>query len=85
MNPNGTAVEMRRRSLVKALTWRVMGTFGTCLIGWCITGSLRLGLGISLVDSAVKLFGFYFHERAWHRVRWGLAVQEPADGQGGGI
>ncbi|MBU4459937.1 MAG: DUF2061 domain-containing protein [Verrucomicrobia bacterium] len=76
--------ELHRRSIVKAVTWRLMGTVGTCLVGWWVTGSLRTGLGISLVDSAIKVFGFYFHERAWHRVTWGIGPG-PADGQGGGI
>jgi uncharacterized membrane protein len=77
--------ELHRRSIVKAVTWRLMGTFGTCLVAWWVTGSLRTGLGISLVDSAIKVLGFYVHERAWHRVSWGIAEPGPADGQGGGI
>ena len=77
-------VELRRRSVVKAMTWRVAGTLGTCLVGWWITGSFRIGLSISLIDSAIKIVAFYFHERAWHRVAWGLAHQDPASAQGGG-
>lgn len=61
-------VELHRRSILKAVTWRVMGTVGTCLVAWWVTGSLRIGLNISLVDTAIKIFGFYIHERAWHRV-----------------
>ena len=77
--------ELHRRSILKAVTWRLFGTLGTCLVGWWVTGSLKMGLGISLVDSAVKILGFYLHERFWHGVTWGLAAGESADGQGGGI
>ncbi|OGV63118.1 MAG: hypothetical protein A2498_06475 [Lentisphaerae bacterium RIFOXYC12_FULL_60_16] len=81
----GSKLELHRRSIVKALTWRLAGTLGTCLIGWWFTGSLRIALGISLIDSAVKIFGFYVHERAWHRIAWGFVQPGLADGKGGGI
>lgn len=78
-------VELHRRSVVKALTWRLLGTAGTCLVAWWVSGSLRIGLGISAVDSAIKVLGYYVHERVWHRVTWGLADPAEADGQGGAI
>ncbi|MDD4102030.1 MAG: DUF2061 domain-containing protein [Kiritimatiellae bacterium] len=73
--------ELRRRSVLKAVSWRAMGTLGTCLVGWLVTGSLQVGLSISLLDSAIKVFGFYAHERAWHRVTWGLASCDESVGE----
>ena len=46
-------------------------------------------LSIASVESVTKILLFYFHERAWARVRWGRAdvvvkeaAAEPADGDG---
>ncbi len=75
-------VELRRRSIAKAMTWRLAGTLGTCLVGWWITGSLRIGVSIGLVDSGIKILAFYFHERAWHRVSWGFADPALSSAQG---
>lgn len=79
------AAEMHRRSIVKAVTWRLMGTTGTCLVSWWITGSLKTGLGISLVDAAIKIGCFYIHERAWHKVQWGLVSPGSGYQRGEGI
>jgi len=78
-------VESHRRSIVKAVTYRVVGSSVTGLVAWAVTGSLRAGLSIGLADSAIKVFSFYLHERAWHRVKWGLVEEDLADGRGGGI
>lgn len=78
-------VETHWRSMAKAVSYRIVGSTATSLVAWFVTGSLWTGLSIGLVDSLIKVVCFYFHERAWHRVKWGLAKIETADGQGGGI
>lgn len=77
--------EMHRRSIVKAVTWRLLAMLGTCLVGWWVTGSLKIGLNISLMDSVLKILGFYIHERIWQRVTWGLVDLDRVDGRGSGI
>lgn len=78
-------METHKRSIVKALSYRVLGTLITGLLGWGFTGSLRLGLSMGLLDSAIKIGVFYGHERCWHRVKWGRISYEVNLNEGGGI
>lgn len=63
--------DMHRRSLVKAISWRVTGSVDTFLISWIVTGQPILALTISGIEVFTKIFLFYLHERLWHRIRWG--------------
>ncbi len=56
---------------MKAVTWRVGGTFVTILTAWLLTGKPTLSVGIGLLDSAVKVGAFYVHERVWNRLSFG--------------
>ncbi len=61
----------RRRSLAKACTWRVFSVPVTLGLVWIATGDLGLSASIGLVDSGIKLFAFYYHDRIWHKILWG--------------
>jgi uncharacterized membrane protein len=77
--------ESHKRSILKAVSYRLVGSTVTCSVAWFMTGSVWTSLSIGLADSLIKVVSFYFHERAWHRVKWGLVEQSVADGRGGGI
>lgn len=64
-------METLTRSFVKTITWRFTATFTTFLIGWIITGSFTLGLGIATVEFWIKLVLYFIHERIWDRTKWG--------------
>lgn len=53
------------RSLLKGLTWRLVGSGSTMLIAWNLTDDVKLGAGIAAVDFVAKFFIYYLHERAW--------------------
>ncbi|MGZ8364219.1 MAG: DUF2061 domain-containing protein [Caulobacteraceae bacterium] len=57
-----------RRSLVKAVTWRVIGTTDTFLWGWLVTGHPMQAGAIAGTETFTKIFLFYLHERAWQHV-----------------
>ena len=59
------------RSLVKAISWRTLGTVDTFILSWLITGEAQVALVISGVEVFTKLFLYWAHERAWNRVKWG--------------
>jgi uncharacterized membrane protein len=65
-------VETHRRSLAKAVSWRLLGSIDTFVIGWLITGRAVVALSISGVELFTKVGLYWLHERMWHRVRWGL-------------
>lgn len=57
----------RARSLVKALTYRVLGTFVSMVGLWLVGGNLASVFAVGLGETFVKVFLFYFHERIWSR------------------
>jgi len=63
--------ERRRRSLIKALTWRAIATATTMALVFLFTGELTLTLGVGALDIILKLIFYYGHERAWNRILWG--------------
>ena len=61
-----------KRHVAKTITWRLLGTIDTMIIGWFITGNPITGLKIGGVEVITKLFLYYFHERLWFRLKLGL-------------
>ena len=57
----------RKRHVAKAISWRILGTIDTMLIGWVITGDPMVGVSIGTLEIFTKLFLYYGHERAWYR------------------
>lgn len=57
------------RHLAKTISWRIIGTIDTMLLGWFITGNLKLGLAIGGTEVVTKMFLYFLHERAWFK--WG--------------
>jgi len=44
----------------------------TILLSWFITGSPEAGLKIGMFEVITKMMLYYFHERAWYRINYGL-------------
>ena len=66
--------DQNRRSLAKAISWRITGTLDTFLISWLITGELVLATGIAATEVVTKIALYWLHERAWNRVAWGRSL-----------
>jgi len=60
-----------KRSLLKTISWRIIGTLDTILISWAITGALSLAFSIGFVELVTKMVLYFFHERAWNKINWG--------------
>lgn len=71
----------RSRSLIKAVTWRFVGSLDTLALSFIIPmvfgmemgKSAKVALSIAAIETATKILLFYFHERLWARVPWGRA------------
>ena len=59
------------RSLAKTLSWRVIATTDTFLIGFLITNSFVWAGSIAGLEVATKTGLYYLHERTWARIGWG--------------
>ena len=44
----------KSRSLIKAISWRIVGTLDTMCLAWLITGSPLVGLKIGVLELATK-------------------------------
>lgn len=60
--------ERNARSLIKALTYRIMCSTTTLVITFLIAGTSETAISVTLMDVVLKLFLFYFHERLWIRL-----------------
>ncbi len=69
--------ESQTRSFAKTTTWRVLASLDTFLISWLITGNLLAGASIAGIEVVTKLIFYYFHERAWSHVDWGVLPFAP--------
>ena len=61
------AKQSRIRHLAKAITWRLVGTVDTILLGWLVSGDATIGLTIGGLEMVTKMALYYLHERAWFR------------------
>ncbi|MEH6682384.1 MAG: DUF2061 domain-containing protein [Sediminicola sp.] len=59
------------RSIVKSISWRIVGTLDTILISWVVTGALTVAFSIGAVELFTKMILYFFHERIWDRISWG--------------
>jgi uncharacterized membrane protein len=62
----------RKRHIAKTITWRLVGTIDTMLLGWLISGNPLIGLKIGLLELITKMILYYFHERIWYRSKFGV-------------
>jgi len=64
-------METRRRSFMKALTWRVIALILATLLAYLFSKNLKGSVLFSLVLNGVNTVLFYFHERIWNRIDYG--------------
>jgi len=63
-----TPSDTRRRSLSKAISWRVVGTLDTFLIGTVVTQQVSVGAAIASIELVTKVALYYIHERVWNKL-----------------
>ena len=66
--PNET--DSHSKSIVKAVSWRILGTIDTILISYWFTGTLSVALSIGSIEIFTKFFLYYGHERLWNIIKW---------------
>lgn len=64
-------METKQRSLVKTITWRIIALLCTSTIVYIAVGSLSIAAEIGFIDLAIKSVAYFYHERAWIKVKWG--------------
>lgn len=55
----------KKVSLLKTLSWRLIGTLDTMMISYLLTGKIDVALSIGGIEVISKMLLYYLHERAW--------------------
>jgi uncharacterized membrane protein len=63
--------EKPMRSIVKSISWRLIGTLDTILISWLVTNALTVAFSIGAIELMTKMVLYFFHERVWNAIKWG--------------
>ena len=64
-------MESHSRSIAKAISYRVFGSFSTAMIFYVLSGDMKLSLGAGILDSLVKTALYFLHERVWNHIDYG--------------
>lgn len=63
------------RSIIKAISWRVMATIDTIIVSYLISRKFAIAFSIGFVELFTKIGLYYLHERIWNKIK--LGKQEP--------
>ncbi len=69
------------RSVAKAISWRTVGTLDTMIVSYFVTGNLIMAASIGTIEVLTKMVLYYFHERAWNRIKFGTVKATANDYQ----
>ena len=69
-------VNTRKRSMMKAISWRFIATITGAMIVYVLTGEFEDAGKFIVLDVILKLLFYYAHERGWNMVEWGY--EKPA-------
>jgi uncharacterized membrane protein len=67
--------ETHTRSILKAISWRTLGTLDTFAISWLLTGRVEIAGSIAGLEVITKVAWYYLHERVWAAIHWGRRPQ----------
>ncbi len=63
--------ETKKRSVLKALSWRTWATITTAIIVFIFTGEFALAITVGLFEVFAKMGLYFFHERLWQKINFG--------------
>ena len=65
--------ETKKRSVLKAISWRTWATITTAVIVFIFTGELALAVTVGFLEVFAKMGLYFFHERLWQKIseKWG--------------
>lgn len=63
--------ETPARSVVKALSWRLVATLTTITLVFVATSRFDLALTVGVFEAMAKMALYFMHERLWNRLLFG--------------
>ena len=67
-----TRIVSRRRSLTKAITYRILIMCLDFATIYLFTGTARIAVGFMVASNVYTTLGYLVHERIWARIGWGI-------------
>ena len=65
--------ESSLRSVLKAISWRIVATLTTSVLVYAFTGQPEIAVTVGLLEGITKIFLYFGHERMWNRLNVGRA------------
>jgi len=63
--------EAHLRSIMKAVSYRLLAAIATGTIAYVFTRRLDISLGIASIEAVAKIVCYYIHERFWSFIKFG--------------
>jgi len=70
-------LESNWRSIVKAVSYRILGGTPTAKIKNVLTGKGSLSLSAGVLDMVAKIGVYFVHERVWNHINFGRTTKAP--------
>lgn len=68
----GKRKESYARTTTKTITFRTIASLDTIFLAWFFTGNIETALSIGVLEVFTKLTLYFFHERVWARLPFGI-------------
>ncbi len=68
----------RKRSVVKAITYRGIIICLDFLVIYLLTGKVKTAAAFMIVSNIYTTVAYFLHERIWAGINWGLVPQKEA-------
>ena len=65
-------MDTTKRSVVKTISWRLVGSSAVLLISFLLTGNFALAGSIALIQLTSNTLLYFIHERIWNKIQWGI-------------
>jgi uncharacterized membrane protein len=69
--------EKHSRSLVKAISYRVISITADSIAAFLFTQSAAMTFGIVAVVNGYSMVLYFLHERLWANIQWGRIERKP--------
>jgi uncharacterized membrane protein len=60
------------RHIAKTISWRILGTIDTMVLGFFVTGNFNMAMAIGGLEIITKMVLYFIHERVWYRIPFGV-------------
>jgi len=67
-----------KRHIAKSISYRIVGTLQTVILGYLFTGSFKIASTIGAIELGIKPLLYFLHERVWYKwIKFGIVGDKP--------